>query len=186
MANKAEMVGAGSSGPLPLGFLSLLPSSAWQLCPKLRKLAFESQKILGPFSETTHSSPSRCSRPLPDSKRSCRDTVSLSYILHPPPPQACRAPTQQKSCGGHRRPGNQKSLSAAGNIEPTEVPTYSLFGLCLGFLEWVTKRKIKNISTGDGGMNWEIGIDIYTLICIKWITNKNLLYKKYIYIHRAW
>ena len=26
-------------------------------------------------------------------------------------------------------------------------------------------------------MNWEIGIDIYTLICIKWITNK-LLYKK--------
>ena len=24
----------------------------------------------------------------------------------------------------------------------------------------------------------EIGIDIYTLICIKWITNKNLLYKK--------
>ena len=29
-----------------------------------------------------------------------------------------------------------------------------------------------------GVMNWEIGIDIYTLICIKWITNKNLLYKK--------
>ena len=27
-------------------------------------------------------------------------------------------------------------------------------------------------------MNWEIGIYIYTLICIKWITNKNLLYKK--------
>ena len=27
-------------------------------------------------------------------------------------------------------------------------------------------------------MNWEIGIDIYTVICIKWITNKNLLYKK--------
>ena len=26
-------------------------------------------------------------------------------------------------------------------------------------------------------MNWEIGIDIYTLICIKWIPNKNLLYK---------
>ena len=31
---------------------------------------------------------------------------------------------------------------------------------------------------GDGGgvMNWEIGIDIYTLICVKQITNKNLLY----------
>ena len=29
-------------------------------------------------------------------------------------------------------------------------------------------------------MNWEIGIDIYTLIRIKQITNKNLLYKKII------
>ena len=27
-------------------------------------------------------------------------------------------------------------------------------------------------------MNWEIRIDMYTLICIKRITNKNLLYKK--------
>ena len=26
-------------------------------------------------------------------------------------------------------------------------------------------------------MNWEIGIDMYTQICIKWMTN-NLLYKK--------
>ena len=30
---------------------------------------------------------------------------------------------------------------------------------------------------GGGGMNWEIGIDMYTPIYIKWITNKNLLYK---------
>ena len=28
---------------------------------------------------------------------------------------------------------------------------------------------------GGGVMNWEVGIDIYTLICIKWLTNKNLL-----------
>ena len=27
-------------------------------------------------------------------------------------------------------------------------------------------------------MNWEFGIDMYTLICIKWMTNKSLLYKK--------
>ena len=27
-----------------------------------------------------------------------------------------------------------------------------------------------------GGMNWETGIDIYTLLCIKEITNENLLY----------
>ena len=31
---------------------------------------------------------------------------------------------------------------------------------------------------GCGVMNWEIGIDIYTLLCIIGITNKNLLYKK--------
>ena len=31
---------------------------------------------------------------------------------------------------------------------------------------------------GGGGMNWAIGIDIYTLICIKWIANKSLMYKK--------
>ena len=26
-------------------------------------------------------------------------------------------------------------------------------------------------------MNWKIGTDIYTLLCIKQITNKNLLYR---------
>ena len=33
---------------------------------------------------------------------------------------------------------------------------------------------------GDAGgvMNGEIGIDMYTLMCIKWMTNKNLLFKK--------
>ena len=38
--------------------------------------------------------------------------------------------------------------------------------------------KVGNEEGGDGRMNWEIGIDIYTLICIKFITNKNVLYKK--------
>ena len=33
---------------------------------------------------------------------------------------------------------------------------------------------------GGGVMNWEIGVDVYILICIKWINNKNLLYKKII------
>ena len=32
---------------------------------------------------------------------------------------------------------------------------------------------------GDGGvLNWAIGIDMYTLMCVKLMTNKNLLYKK--------
>ena len=34
------------------------------------------------------------------------------------------------------------------------------------------------VAGGGGVMNWQIGIDIYTLMCIKSITNKNLLYKK--------
>ena len=42
-----------------------------------------------------------------------------------------------------------------------------------------TPREESMWGEGVGGrMNWEIGIDIYTLICIKQITNKNLLYKK--------
>ena len=40
-----------------------------------------------------------------------------------------------------------------------------------------TPRGESGHSSG-GGMNWEIGIDIYTLICIKQITNKDMLYKK--------
>ena len=32
---------------------------------------------------------------------------------------------------------------------------------------------------GDSGvLNWEIGIDTYTLMCIKLMPNKNLQYKK--------
>ena len=33
-------------------------------------------------------------------------------------------------------------------------------------------------SGGSGVMNWEIGNDMYTLMCIKLMTNKNLQYKK--------
>ena len=37
----------------------------------------------------------------------------------------------------------------------------------------------KAVVGGAGGvMNWEIGIDLYTLMCIKWMTNKHLLCKK--------
>ena len=39
-----------------------------------------------------------------------------------------------------------------------------------------TPRGESGVGGGGGGMNWEIGIDIYTLICVKQITNKNLLY----------
>ena len=31
---------------------------------------------------------------------------------------------------------------------------------------------------GGGVMNWAIGVDMYTLMCIKLMTNKKLLYKK--------
>ena len=33
-------------------------------------------------------------------------------------------------------------------------------------------------SGGGSGMNWEIRIDMYTLMYIKWMTNKKLLCKK--------
>ena len=37
----------------------------------------------------------------------------------------------------------------------------------------------KAVGGGDGGvMNWVIWIDMYTLMCIKLMTIKNLLYKK--------
>ena len=45
----------------------------------------------------------------------------------------------------------------------------------------VENKRMDTKGESGGGVcvkNWEIGIDIYTLICIKWITNKNLLYKK--------
>ena len=34
------------------------------------------------------------------------------------------------------------------------------------------------VGGGGGVMNWAIGFDTYTLMCIKLMTNKNLLYKK--------
>ena len=37
---------------------------------------------------------------------------------------------------------------------------------------------MENNLTTSVKKNWAIGIDIYTLLCIKYITNKNLLYKK--------
>ena len=42
-----------------------------------------------------------------------------------------------------------------------------------------TPRGESHGGAGDGGvMNWAIGIDMYTLMCIKLMTNKNLQYKK--------
>ena len=42
----------------------------------------------------------------------------------------------------------------------------------------------------EGGINWEIGMDIYTLLYVKWITNKDLLHStgnstQYIYGNEA-
>ena len=41
-----------------------------------------------------------------------------------------------------------------------------------------TKGAKQQVGGGGGEMNWAIGIDMYTLMCIKSMTNKNLLYKK--------
>ena len=36
---------------------------------------------------------------------------------------------------------------------------------------------------GCGVMNWEIGVDMYRPMCIKWMTNKKKKKKIYIYIY---
>ena len=37
-----------------------------------------------------------------------------------------------------------------------------------------------------GGMNWEIGINIYTLQCVKQITSENLLHSTRTFAHAQW
>ena len=41
-----------------------------------------------------------------------------------------------------------------------------------------TKGGKQGLVGGGGVMNWANGIDMYTLMCIKLMTNKNLLHKK--------
>ena len=38
-------------------------------------------------------------------------------------------------------------------------------------------KEMRDGGLGGGVMNWAIGIDMFTLMCIKLMTNKNLLYK---------
>ena len=60
-------------------------------------------------------------------------------------------------------------------------------------MNWFAEQKLRHKSreqtyghqegkaAGDGGfgvMNWEIGIDMYTLMCIKWMTNKKKIIKQ--------
>ena len=37
--------------------------------------------------------------------------------------------------------------------------------------------KLRGVA-GGGGMNWEIASDMYTLMCIKLMANKDVLYKR--------
>ena len=38
------------------------------------------------------------------------------------------------------------------------------------------KRLEDTVGKGEGGPNWESGIETYTLLCVKWIASGNLLY----------
>ena len=49
--------------------------------------------------------------------------------------------------------------------------------VCKAGIETQTQRTPRAENGGAGGMNWEIGIDTYTLICTKQVSNKNVLYK---------
>ena len=45
--------------------------------------------------------------------------------------------------------------------------------------EYTVKNIFSNVDTvgeGDGGMNWESGIDVHTLPCVKQMANAKLLY----------
>ena len=49
--------------------------------------------------------------------------------------------------------------------------------ICKVEIETHLENKYMDTKRGrKGGMNWESGIDIYTLICIKYITDENLTY----------
>ena len=41
---------------------------------------------------------------------------------------------------------------------------------------WTPRGESCGVGGDGGGMNWAIRIDMYTLMCIKLMTNKKLLY----------
>ena len=41
--------------------------------------------------------------------------------------------------------------------------------------DFENKLMVTNGATLAGAMNWELGIDMYTLLCVEWITNEDLL-----------
>ena len=56
------------------------------------------------------------------------------------------------------------SENCSGAVLKTLLP---LTQVLLSSLQITKKRLNTKLRGGGGGMNWEIGIDIYTLICIK-------------------
>ena len=75
-----------------------------------------------------------------------------------------------------------KFLQLAGSLPPPllwlevkMVGSYSgevTKGTCLCILE---KKHVDTKGKREGGMNWEIDTDIYTRLCVKWITSENFL-----------
>ena len=53
-------------------------------------------------------------------------------------------------------------------IYKTEMASQNEFMVTRG-----ARRKV-----GGGAIDWEFGTDMYTLLCLKWITNKDLLYSR--------
>ena len=62
-------------------------------------------------------------------------------------------------------------------IPPLLLCLYFCFANKFICIDTGVEKKCKDTKEGrEGGMNWEIGVDIYTLLCIEWITNGSLLY----------
>ena len=72
------------------------------------------------------------------------------------------------------------SLSVCALLFNTEDPASQLSPLLkLPGSQGLSKHRLGSPGVqGDEGINWEIGIDTYPLLtlCIKWVTNENLLY----------
>ena len=83
--------------------------------------------------------------------------------------------------------GSEVAQSCLTFSDPMDcsLPGSSIHGIFWAtVLEWGAKKRHRfreqtyryQGGRGGGGMSWEIGIDISTLLCIKKVTNENLLY----------
>ena len=92
-------------------------------------------------------------------------------------------------CIGKTMRQERKRLSYRVKLSQKEYNKYRIILFICGIRKWYrwtylqSRNRITNVDnklTGtkgerEGGMNWETETDIYAPLCMKWITNENLL-----------